>query len=175
MIKPVSVPAGCNSETLGVTFFDLSRMSEWTSSEEDARIASFLQEFYALSARHIGKAGGRVVKFIGDAGLAVFETDVAEEVIFALCDLADEARALAAHFGFDTYLNINVHVGPVITGQFGAPGDERYDVIGKPVNIAARLGRRGVTLSAQAFRTLSEEGRKRFDKIKPPVTYRFRR
>jgi len=175
MTEQVSVPAGCKTETLGVTFFDLSRMLEWSSSEVDARIASFFQSFYALSAKHIEGAGGRVVKFIGDAGLAVFGTDVAERVIFALCDLASEARALAAGFGFDTYLNINVHVGPVVAGTFGASGAAHYDVIGKTVNVAARLGRRGVTLSVQAFRCLSDEGRKRFNKIKPPVTYRLRR
>ena len=93
---------------------------------------------------------------------------------FALCAFAQEARALAKEHGLDTYLNINVHYGPVIVGAFGPPGSERYDVIGKAVNIAARLGRRGVTLSAQAFRCLSPEGRARFDKVCPPTTYRYR-
>jgi adenylate cyclase len=175
MTEQVSVPTGCTTRTLGVTFFDLSRISEWSSSEDDGRVATFFQSFYGLSAKHIEGAGGRIVKFLGDAGLAVFDPDVAEEVIFALCKLAEEARALGARFGLDTYLNVNVHVGPVIEGEFGAPGSERYDVIGKTVNVAARLGRRGVTLSAQAFRCLGEEARKRFDKIKPPVTYRYRR
>ena len=39
------LPADCTSETLGVAFFDLSRMAEWTSSEEDARVAKFFQQF----------------------------------------------------------------------------------------------------------------------------------
>jgi class 3 adenylate cyclase len=73
----------------------------------------------------------------------------------------------------DIYLNVNIHVGPVIAGEFGPEGDRRFDVIGKSVNIAARLGRRGVTLSPQAFRTLSPEARKKFSKVKPPITYRF--
>jgi len=181
MQEPASVRSGASGlpsdfrmETLGVAFFDLSRMLAWSSSEEDTKIASFFREFYALSAKHVEGAGGRIVKFMGDAGLCVFDTDLAEAVIFALCDLSAEVRARAAAFGFDTYLNINVHAGPVVTGPFGAPGDERFDVIGKTVNVAARLGRRGVTLSAQAFRCLSNEARQRFDKIKPPVTYRFR-
>jgi hypothetical protein len=42
------------------------------------------------------------------------------------------------------------------------------------VNVAARLGRRGVTLSSQAFRLLGAEARERFQKVKPPITYRFR-
>jgi adenylate cyclase len=182
MTEPASVagsprcalPDDAKTETLGVCFFDLSRLSEWSSSEEDTKVAAFLQTFYGLSTERIESAGGRVVKFIGDAGLAVFPVDAAEPVIGAICDLCDEVRRCAAELGFDTYLNVNIHVGPVITGTFGAAGRGRYDVLGKTVNIAARLGRRGVTLSAQAFRCLGEEARNRFAKRTPPVTYRFR-
>ena len=169
-----NLPEDCQTRTLGVAFFDLSRISEWSSSEQDATVAGFLQEFYALAARHIEPAGGQVVKFMGDAGLAVFEPESAEGVILALCEFAGEARRRASEFGLDTYLNVNVHVGPVLAGGFGPAGAERFDVIGKTVNIAARLGRRGVTLSPQAFRCLGRDARKRFDKITPPVTYRFR-
>ena len=169
-----ALPGDCQSQTSGVAFFDLSRIPEWTGSDQDARVAGFFQEFYALSAGRIEPAGGRIVKFMGDAGLAVFPPDDADSVISALCELAAESRALARRAGLDAYLNVNVHVGPVLAGSFGTPGAERFDVIGKTVNVAARLGRRGVTLSAQAFRCLSPEGRKRFSKFTPPTTYRFR-
>jgi class 3 adenylate cyclase len=149
-------------------------MAEWASAEDDPRIAGFLQEFYSLAAEHLEPPGGRIVKFMGDAGLVVFPVEAAEKVIFALCRLAERAHDLAARSDINAYLNVNVHVGPVLAGSFGPPGEESFDVIGKTVNIAARLGRRGVTLSAQAFRCLSEEGRTRFDKIKQPITYRFR-
>ena len=92
----------------------------------------------------------------------------------ALCEFSREARDLARGFGLDTYLNVNIHVGPVIAGSFGPAGGERFDVVGKTVNVAARLGRRGVTLSCQAFRCLSPEARQRFQKNAPPVTYRLR-
>ena len=169
-----SLPDDCRAETLLVAFFDLSRIGEWSSSQEDAHVAGFFQAFYGLAAEHVVPAGGRIVKFMGDAGLAVFDEASAEGGILALCELASAARALAGEFGLDTYLNVNVHYGPVLAGEFGPGGEERYDVIGKTVNIAARLGRRGVTLSAQAFRRLGPDGRKRFDKIMQPITYRLR-
>jgi len=169
-----ALPTDCQTRTLGVAFFDLSRIAEWASSEEDIHVASFMQRFYELAAARLEPAGGRIVKFMGDAGLVVFELDVAEAEIIALAEFAGEARRLAAKHGLDAYLNVNVHVGPVVAGSFGPAGAERFDVIGKTVNIAARLGRRGVTLSAQAFRCLSPEGRKRFSKFTPPTTYRFR-
>jgi class 3 adenylate cyclase len=169
-----NLPPDLKRQTLVVAFFDLTSFAEWSSSEEDELIAGFLQSFYGLAAGSIEKAGGRIVKFMGDAGLCVFPKEAAESGILALCELTRLARARARESGLDAYLNINVHVGPLLTGSFGTPGAERFDVIGKTVNIAARLGRRGVTLSAQAFRCLSPEARQRFEKVTRHVMYRFR-
>ena len=168
------LPSDCESVTLGVAFLDLSRIPEWSSSEQDEAVAGFLQAFYALVASRLAPAGGRVVKLMGDAGLVVFPKECAERVVLALAVLIGEARDCAREAGLDAYLNANVHVGPVLAGSFGVPGEARFDVIGKTVNIAARLGRRGLTLSPQAFRCLSPEGREQFEKISPPITYRLR-
>ena len=170
---PGAPPPDCTKRKLGVAFFDLSRISEWADAEQDETAAAFFQQFYCLAAERLESAGGTIVKFMGDAGLLVFEPESAEAVIFALDEFARDARKLARQAGLDTYLNINVHVGPVITGSFGPAGAERFDVIGKTVNVAARLGRRGLTLSPQAFRCLGSEARKRFQKITPPITYRL--
>ncbi|MEE8399202.1 MAG: adenylate/guanylate cyclase domain-containing protein, partial [Desulfobacterales bacterium] len=148
--SPIVLPPDCQTVTLGVAFFDLSRMAKWTNTNEDALVASFLQKLYQLAADGLEPAGGRIVKFIGDAGLVVCPEESVETLIFALCDLSGAARRCGREFGIDTHLNISMHVGPVIAGSFGPKGDERFDVIGKTVNIAARLGRQGVTLSTQA-------------------------
>ena len=111
------LPPDCRTETLGVAFFDLSRITAWASIQEDAQVAGFLQEFYALSAGRLAPAGARIVKFMGDAGLAVFPTESAEKAIFALCDLAAESRRCGQRHGLDTHLNVNVHVGPVLVVQ----------------------------------------------------------
>ena len=169
-----SLPSDCNTETLGVAFFDLSRFGEWYSSDEDERVAAFLQQFYELAAGTLEPAGCRLVKFMGDAGMAVFPVEKAEKAIIALCEFSTGARQAARAVGLDTWCNTTIHVGDVITGTFGPPGLERFDVIGKTVNIASRLGRRGIVLSPQAFRTLSEAGRKQFQKITRPITYAFR-
>jgi class 3 adenylate cyclase len=169
-----ALPADCRNETLGVAFFDLSQLREWASSEQDPCVASFLQRFYQLAGATLEPIGATLVKFMGDAGLVVFPEEATESAIFALTDFAAEARRLGRELGFDTYLNVNVHVGPVLMGSFGSKGSERFDVIGKAVNIAARLGKRGLVLSPQAFRCLSPEGRRRFEKITRPITYRLR-
>ena len=167
-----ALPLDCQRVELGVAFFDLAPFAAWAGAEQDELIGSFLQRYYARSAQLLEPADGRIVKFMGDAGLVVFAPMSAEAMVLALHQLAQDARQLARSFGLDTYLNINVHVGPVLAGNFGAPGHERFDVIGKTVNVAARLGRRGMTLSPQAFRCLSPDARERFDKNMPPITYR---
>jgi len=170
-----ALPSDLKEVTQCVTFFDLSRMMEWASNQEDEKVAAMFQEFYQLAADSIEGAGGRIVKFIGDAGLAVFPKEAADRAVIALADLAVETRKRAAAHGFDTYLNTNVHFGPMLEGSFGPRGRERYDVLGKTVNIAARLGRRGLTLSQQAFRCLGPEVRERFSKIDQPTNYRLNR
>jgi adenylate cyclase len=170
-----ALPADIREVSQCVTFFDLSRMMEWASNQEDRKVAAMFQEFYQLAADSIEGAGGRIVKFIGDAGMAVFPKEAADRVIPALADLAVEVRKRAAAHGFDTYLNTNVHFGPMLEGSFGPKGLERYDVIGKTVNIAARLGRRGLTLSQQAYRCLSPAVRERFSRIDQPTNYRLSR
>lgn len=168
------LPSGCSNATCGVAFFDLSRMAEWASTGGDIAVANFLQQFYELSAKCLEPAGIRIVKFIGDAGLVVMDEDSIDEAVLALVDLCLRATELALEAGFDSWLNVNLHVGPVIAGEFGPPNTKRFDVIGKTVNVAARLGRRGFTLSAQAFRCLSPKTRESFKKMKPPVNYSYR-
>ena len=73
------LPPGFQQQTLGVAFFDLSRMTEWGSSGEDALVAKFLQRFYELSGEILAPAGARIVKFMGDAGLCVFPEETRNE------------------------------------------------------------------------------------------------
>ncbi|MEM7365085.1 MAG: adenylate/guanylate cyclase domain-containing protein [Pseudomonadota bacterium] len=172
-VRAHALPTGAETQTLGIAFFDLSRFNEWFSSEQDDAAIGFLQHVYELTAE-LEAHGCRVVKFMGDAGLVVFEPEHAEVAIFALCAFSEQVRDDALAAGFDSWCNINIHVGDVVTGSFGSPGREQFDVLGKAVNVAARLGRRGVIMSPQAFRTLSTEARDRFQKITRPVTYAFR-
>lgn len=76
-----------------------------------------------------------------------------------------------AEHGWDCHLAAKVHYGPVAAGHFGTVGEKRYDVLGKTVNVGARLESSGVALSVEAFRQLGPKTRQRFKKHTPPVTY----
>ena len=177
--RAASVPASDSpvpwqSEELGIAFFGLGRLREWHSSSEDRRVAEFLQSFYVLAGSTIAGAGARLVKLNGAEGLCVIPAHGMAAGIHALCELAGAARRLAREHGFDAHLNAQVHFGAVVSGEFGPPGLRRYDVIGKAVNVAARIGGRGVVLTAQAYRQLDHASRQRFDKYAPPISYHYR-
>ena len=167
-------PVPWQNEELGVAFFGLGRLREWHSASEDRRVARFLQSYYELAGSTIAGAGARLVKLNGAEGLCVIPAAGMADGVRALCEFARAVRRLAREQGFDAHLSAQVHFGAVVSGEFGPPGLRRYDVIGKAVNVAARLGGRGVVLTAQAYRKLDHASRQWFDKHTPPVSYHYR-
>lgn len=145
-----TLPPDAEEGDLGIVFLDLARFSRWADGREDREVAGMLQAFYARAAHHLQACGARVVKVIGDAILAVFEVESLSEVVDGLFRLADEFERVAGERGFATRVDGKVHLGPVISGSFGPPGLERFDVLGKAVNQAALLRGEGIVLSPTA-------------------------
>ena len=100
--------------------------------EQDA--FKMLDEFYELVGHVVHRAGGKLVKFMGDAALMIFPADKAPEAIVALRDLQTRAQGIWADFHTTCHVRIAAHVGSVICGPLGAAGDKRFDVIGSIVN-----------------------------------------
>ncbi len=157
--------------SLLVAFTDFDRYAAQIGQLEDMEVARVMNAYYQLAGSAIHAAGGRVVKFIGDATLAVFPPDEADRGILGLLDLKDQSDQFMRDQGWECRLVVKVHFGPVAAGQFGSGATARYDVLGKTVNVAARLEATGVALSVEAFRQLGPEARQRFKKHTPPVTY----
>ena len=138
----------------------------------DLDVARVMGEYYELAAATITAAGGRVVKFIGDATLTVFPSEDVDRGVLALLELTSAADRFMTERGWNCHLVVKAHYGTVAHGHFGAGSDRHYDVLGKGVNIAFRLeSSGGVTLSVEAFRQLGPDVRARFKKHTPPITY----
>jgi len=154
-----------------VAFTDFTRFAAQAERLDDAEIARVMDSYYELAGAAVIAAGGRIVKFMGDATLAVFPAEAVDRGVLALLDLKDAADRLMMDRGWESRLTVKVHFGPVVAGQFGAAPDKRYDILGKTVNVTARLDTSGVALSVEAFRQLGPDLRRRFKKHTPPVTY----
>ena len=154
-----------------IVFLDLTRFAAQSQRTDDSEIADTLDAYYERVAKGVEGAGGTIVKFIGDAALAVFPEDGADAGVRMLLDLKPVVDHFMAERGWDCRLIAKVHFGDVIAGQFGPQGNKRFDVVGRAVNTAAVLETAGVTLSVEAFRQLSGEMRQHFKKHTPPITY----
>ena len=160
-----------SEDSLLVVFTDFTRFAAQAERLPDREVADVMDAYYELAGATISRCGGRIVKFIGDATLAVFPGDSVDQGVLGLLQLKDAADHLMMDRGWESRLTVKAHFGRVMAGQFGPVSDKRYDILGKTVNVTARLQASGVALSVEAFRQLSPEVRKRFKKHTPPVTY----
>ncbi len=125
-----------------VWFADIVGYTALSNRGEDAALA-IVDEFQRLAHEAIGDKG-RVVKFLGDGALAVFDsTNRALESAIALREAFDGLEVVRSH---DCSLSVGVHVGEVVTAEDG-------DVYGDGVNLAARI--EGVATAGQIV--VSEE------------------
>lgn len=97
----------------------------------------------------VGRHGGEVLKFIGDALLAIFPLTGANDTLIADRAMAGAQEAAAAIDAMsekrraigqpEIRFGLVLHVGEVLYGNIG--GDSRLDftVIGKAVNVASRV------------------------------------
>jgi adenylate cyclase len=154
-----------------IWFSDMRGFTQVSSAIAPTDLVSWLNDYFDAVAKAIGEHGGEILKFIGDAILAVFPV-TAERSRADACATAVRA-ALAANAELDA-LNatragqglpelahgIGLHVGEVQYGNIGARGRLDFTVIGQAVNLASRieslggkLGRR--TLASKELATLS--------------------
>ena len=155
--------------SLVIAFATFNQYTAQIDRLENVDVARVMADYYKFATTLVRAGGGRVVKFIGDAALAVFPQDGADSGVQALLNLKDAADQFMVERGWDCRLILRVHAGTVAAGHFGP--ERRYDVLGKAVNVTARLESNGIALSAEAFRSLGPHMRTRFKKHTPPITY----
>jgi class 3 adenylate cyclase len=127
-----------------ILFTDIVGFSDLAEGMEPARVMDLLNEYFTVIAEPIQAHGGVINNFIGDAALATFnlpvpDPDHASNAV--ACALAIQASLGAHRFPggvrFDTRIGINT--GPVVAGTLGPADRLAYTVLGREVNIAARL------------------------------------
>lgn len=152
-----------------ISFVDLTRFSAQSRRLSDQQIADVMDEMYRRVGAAIDGAGGRVVKFIGDASLIVFHEEDADGGVTALLALKDELDGYFHGLGWECRAAVKIHAGSAVAGPYGL--GRTFDLLGNDVNTCAMLQSPGVALSVEAFRSLSPELRQRFKKHTPPVCY----
>jgi adenylate cyclase len=131
---------GGQERDVAVLFVDLVGSTQLASTRPPAEVVHLLNEFFRVVVDTVGRHGGFVNKFQGDAALAIFgapieHPDTSGAALAAARALHDELLPVigSAEFG------IGVSAGRAIAGHIGAQARFEYTVIGDPVNEAARL------------------------------------
>lgn len=154
-----------------VGFYDLTAYTRYSAKVAPLDLMRVMAGYFFLTGGIIAAAGGKLIKTIGDAGLAAFPVELADAGVMAFREVKRQGDAWLAEHDYRGRAKIKLHVGPVAVGPVGAPRDERLDIYGSTVNFAAVLESHGFAMSPAVFRKLSSETRKFFQKHTPPISY----
>lgn len=128
-----------------VLMADLRGFTPLAESMDPEELTRLLNGYFAEMVAAVHAHGGMVDKFIGDAVMAVFGLGGEADHTLAATRCALEMRTRLARFNqergeADQLDNgIGLHVGEVVAGLIGSPDRLEFTVIGRAVNMAARL------------------------------------
>ena len=128
-----------------IWFCDLRDSTPLAESMSRSQFLQLLNAYFEKVLEPVQKRGGEILRFIGDAALAIFP--IGSEPAAVACaralDAANEAVAEMKKFnaGRDTPLRfgIGLHLGMVLYGNIGTPSRIEFTVIGAAANEAARI------------------------------------
>lgn len=144
-----AIPA--SRRELSVLFADVAGFTERAGRSEPEEIADFLSAFYESSLAEIHRRGGTLDKVLGDGVLAYFgaprqlaeKERCAVETALALVEKAGDLSRRLADCGRDELaIRCGIATDYVTRGYFGGERYAAYTVIGRAVNLAARLQQR---------------------------------
>jgi adenylate cyclase len=133
------VQLGGETVHAAVLFVDVIGSTELAATRPATEVVAALNSFFGVVVDVVGRSGGFVNKFEGDAALCIFGAPVPRDDSAACALLAArllrdrliDIRGLSAAIG--------VSAGPVVAGNIGTRERFEYTVIGDAVNEAARL------------------------------------
>ncbi|HSM39654.1 MAG TPA: adenylate/guanylate cyclase domain-containing protein [Afifellaceae bacterium] len=128
-----------------IWFSDIAEFSQHTLTMAPDRIADIVQRFFNAQSAPIAGHGGHIDKFIGDGLMAfwvVKESGKAGRSCLNALRAAENAIDEVAEIRIGDKplrLRIGLHIGYVLSGDFGSATRHQFTIIGPEVNKAARL------------------------------------
>ena len=152
-------------------------MSEVLGSQ---KAADFLNRYYAFWTHVASAHGGRISSITGDSVILLFglvnEYQNPERALLSAYAFQDQLQGLrddlaAMSFPADFKVSIGVHTGIVLSALLGPPGEQKRNVFGDTIAVAARLDsmcrelHQELLVSHSTFRRLSLESQATLDRI----------
>jgi adenylate cyclase len=139
----------CETLRAVIWMCDLRGFTELSERVAGPELVAFLNDYFGAMSEAVGRHGGEVLKFIGDAMLAIFPLDGAagtSAAARALTAASEAQRTIAAvnverrQAGHpEIRFGLALHVGDVLYGNIGGPDRLDFTVIGQAVNVVSRI------------------------------------
>jgi adenylate cyclase len=125
-----------------ILFTDLEGFTSFSEGLSPAEVSRLLISYFNETTRAILAQDGTVLKYIGDAVMAVWgaplpQSDAAERAVLAALGIQEAIRQPIAGRHWRTRIGINS--GLVLAGNLGSDFRFDYTLIGDAANVAARL------------------------------------
>jgi adenylate cyclase len=171
-MSPSAAPSGLSERRLVMVMVDLAGFTKAIAPLSSMQLAQLVDDFYRLMGEAVEANGGRVVKFVGDGCLSVFDESQAVAGVRCVLGLSETVRALGSKYGVTLDIGANVHLSVVVEGEFGYGASQGYDIIGAGVFHVFRMGAGvGIRISEPVYRQLPNDDRGPWKKQQPPATY----
>lgn len=138
-----------NLETIeaALWYCDLRNFTGLSQTFSSTEMIGLLNDYFGVAEAAIETHGGEILKFIGDAVLAIFPldgeqstTEVLQNASAAACEaLASRSEIAADVPDLEVDFGVALHVGRVAYGNVGAPNQLEFTVIGPAVNLVSRI------------------------------------
>ena len=124
-----------------VLFSDVRGFTEMSQEMEPGALFDVLSEQLSAQVGLVYKHGGYVDKFAGDGMMAAFDgEDMALKCCLCALDILDMSRNRAAREASKiSQVGIGIHKGLATIGNLGSAEHFDYTLVGRTVNLAARL------------------------------------
>jgi adenylate cyclase len=132
---------------VSVLFCDIRDFTDFSERHSPQEVVKLLNEFLPLVVQAAQKNGGMVNKFGGDSTLIIFGApyevqDSAYMAVLTALEIRTAVRQMnvsLAERGETLRVGVGINTGMVLAGAVGAMERQEYTVVGRTVNLAARI------------------------------------
>lgn len=146
--EPEGLVLGGSSREVTILMSDLRGFSSMSERLEPEQVVRLLNIYLARMTEIIQKYQGTIDEFIGDAILVIFGApnlieDHAERAVACALEMQlamDEVNQHMTELGLPAIeMGIGINTGQVVVGNIGSEKRSKYAVVGRNVNLAARI------------------------------------
>ncbi len=140
-------------ETATVLYCDIEGFTQTVETMTPGAVLEMMNAYFEAVLAPVGKYGGTVNQFLGDAMLVTFNLPVADpdhydkavQTAIEICEICNVQKFC----GMQLKTRMGIHSGEVVVGNIDAGDRLNYTIFGDTVNVAARLEAHNKQLGSQ--------------------------